>query len=103
MLVAGRMKPNPSVAVQFRDPQLPAGLLRCLDVGLPLSAKDPKVPTSRFVKSEVESLIALLHREAPIFRCVAPHQLRRVLTCIAVEFVKITGGGSSPTSVTAAC
>jgi len=94
ILVAGKVRPVPTVAVQFRQRGLPSGMLRLVEVEIPIVMKPHDVSTKRFVQERTEIVMKRLTEEAPGFAAVAPYQLRKVLNQLLVASIN-----SSPTSV----
>jgi hypothetical protein len=95
VLVAGKVRPVPTVAVQFRQRGLPKGMLRLVEVEIPVVHKPSQVSTKRFVQEQTEIVLGRLTREAPGFAAVAPYQLRKVLNQLLFASIH-----ASPTSVT---
>lgn len=95
ILVAGKVRPVPTVAVQFRDSRLPAGMLRLVEVELPVVPKPVHVSIKRFVQERTEELVARLRLEAPGFANAPAHKLRKVLGSLLVATVteEEVGGG----------
>ena len=88
ILVAGKVRPVPTVAVQFRDSRLPAGMLRLVEVEIPVVPKPAQVSIKRFVQERTEELVARLRLEAPGFANAPAHKLRKVLGSLLVATVR---------------
>jgi hypothetical protein len=95
ILVAGKVRPVPTVAVQFRQRGLPKGMLRLVEVEIPIVPKPYKKSTKRFVQERTEIVLSRLTNEAPGFSSVAPYQLRKILNQLLIASIH-----SSPTSIT---
>ena len=91
ILVAGKVKPVPTIAVQFRDSRLPAGMLRLVEVELPLVEKPATLSIKRFVQERTEELVARLRSDAPGFSSAPAHKLRKVLGSLLVATVREEG------------
>jgi len=94
VFVAGKVRPRPTVAVQFHQRGLPKGMLRLVEVEIPIISKPVNVSTKRFVQERTEILVRRLSDEAPGFSSIAPYQLRKVLQKLLIASIQ-----TSPTSV----
>ena len=97
VLVAGKVHPVPTIAVQFRQRGLPKGMLRLVEVEIPIVPKPMDVSTKRFVQERTSIVLSRLTTEAPGFSNVAPYQLRKILNQLLIASIH-----ASPTSVTTA-
>ena len=88
ILIAGKVRPVPTVAVQFRDSRLPAGMLRLVEVEIPVVPKPGRISIKRFVQARTEELVARLRLEAPGFANAPAHKLRKVLGSLLVATVR---------------
>lgn len=88
VLVAGKMKPNPCIALHYRDKHLPAGQLRCLEVQLPKIPKPEDLPFKMYIQEYCEYVCHRLCKEAKAFKFIQRNQLRRVVTCLSLKMSK---------------
>eukprot|EP00944_MAST-04C_sp_MAST-4C-sp1_P015266 g15266.t1 len=89
VLVAGKMKPNPCIALHYRDKHLPAGQLRCLEVQLPKIPKPENLPLKMYIQEYCEYVCHRLCKEAKAFAFIQRNQLRRVVTCLSLKMSKV--------------
>eukprot|EP00949_MAST-11_sp_MAST-11-sp1_P002815 g2815.t1 len=88
VLVAGKLKPIPTVAMQYRDPELEKGKLRCLEVALPLAAKPAGVALKRFVQAHSQAVYDMLIGQCAEFGACNKDQLMRILRSLSLEQAK---------------
>eukprot|EP00943_MAST-04B_sp_MAST-4B-sp1_P003035 g3035.t1 len=87
-LVAGKIKPVPCIALQYRDKYLPQGQLRCLEVQLPIIPKPDDLPLKMYIQEYCEYVCHRLCKEAKPFQYIELNQLRRVVTCVSLKVNK---------------
>ena len=85
VLVAGKIKPVPCIALQYRDKHLPPGQLRCLEVQLPIIPKPDDLPMKMYIQEYCEYVCHRLCKEAKPFQYIELNQLRRVVTCLSLK------------------